>query len=72
MSFVAVRLTAAPAAVVAIRLVSRRPLETSEARLIEAGLAKSFGYAFQVDWEYVDNIARKPGGKFEDVRSELA
>ncbi|MCE9591346.1 MAG: phenylacetate--CoA ligase family protein [Planctomycetes bacterium] len=55
-----------------VRLVARRALETGEARLIETGLAESFGYPFPIDWEYVESIARAAGGKFEDVRSELA
>jgi phenylacetate-CoA ligase len=54
-----------------VNLVVERPLETSEQRLIESGLAKSFGHAFAIDWRYVDSIPRSASGKFEDIRSEL-
>jgi len=56
----------------AVRLVASRKLNENEARLIETGLAESFGYAFTIDWQYVDAIERTPGGKFEDIRSEIA
>lgn len=55
-----------------VRLVADRRLENSEARLIETGLAESFGFAFPIDWEYVTSIDRTASGKFEDIRSELA
>ncbi len=40
-------------------------------RLSRAALGKALSDAFAYRFAYVDDIPRSPGGKFEEVKSEL-
>jgi len=55
-----------------LRVVSTRALHADELHRIEAGLARSLGYRFALDVEYVPEIARAANGKFLDIQSDIA
>ncbi len=53
-------------------LVVGRTLTTEEEDLMKTKLQTRFGnYPFQIDIEYVNEITRSKGGKYEDFKSEL-
>lgn len=53
------------------RLVPERPLSAAEEDALRAKIVARIGHAFAIDFVYVDDIPRGPGGKFEDFRCEL-
>lgn len=52
-------------------LVVARPLTDSEEATIRSYLQRGLGHAFEVGFNYVDEIPRSPRGKFEEFRSEV-
>ena len=54
-----------------VRLAVARPLSAEEEATIRGFIRKMFGYAFELPFVYVDEIAREPSGKYQDFRSEL-
>lgn len=54
-----------------IKLVTQRPLTTSEEDLVRRRFAECCGHAFPTRLTYHDEIPRGPSGKFEDFRSEV-
>ncbi len=54
-----------------VRLVVARPLTPMEEDRARAALGKALSDAFTYRFAYVDEIPRSPGGKFEEVKSEL-
>lgn len=55
-----------------VRLVAAREGTPEDERRLRAIIVERIGYPFEVDFTYPDCIARTPGGKFEDFRSEVA
>lgn len=53
-----------------VRLVAQRPLDAAQQAQVRAGAAQRLGYPFEVRFVYLDAIARGPGGKFHEFRSE--
>jgi phenylacetate-CoA ligase len=56
---------------IAIRLVARRRLTQLEEEQLCTTVLSGLGHAFRVDFEYVDEIKREPGGKFAEFRCEV-
>ena len=56
---------------IAIRLVARRRLTQVEEEQLRTTVLSGLGHAFRVDFEYVDEIKREPGGKFAEFRCEV-
>jgi phenylacetate-CoA ligase len=54
-----------------IRLVVASPLTPQEEDRARAALGQALSDAFAYRFAYVDEIPRSPGGKFEEVKSEL-
>ena len=54
------------------RLVVERRLSSDEEESLRAGLRDACGADFTIDFSYHAEIARGPGGKFEDFVSEVA
>ena len=54
-----------------VNLVVARPLTEQEEVTIRGYLQQGLGYAFDVHFNYVDDIPRSPRGKFEEFRSEV-
>lgn len=54
-----------------VRLVVASPLTPQEEDRARAALGKALSDAFAYRFAYVDEIPRPPGGKFEEVKSEL-
>ncbi|NNE85044.1 MAG: phenylacetate--CoA ligase family protein, partial [Alphaproteobacteria bacterium] len=54
-----------------IKLVAEQPLSDSETAEISAHLQRNFGHPFRINFIYVDEIPREPGGKFQIFKSEL-
>ncbi|MCH9053321.1 MAG: phenylacetate--CoA ligase family protein [Proteobacteria bacterium] len=54
-----------------VRLVVASPLTPREEDRARAALGKALSDAFAYRFVYVDEIPRSPGGKFEEVKSEL-
>lgn len=54
-----------------IRLVAEQPLSDAETAEISAHLQRNFGHPFRINFIYVDEIPREPGGKFQIFKSEL-
>ena len=54
-----------------IKLVADRPLTEPEEADIRAHLQRNFGHPFRMNFIYVDEISREPGGKFQIFKSEL-
>ena len=54
-----------------VRLVVASPLTPREEDRARAALGKALSHAFAYRFAYVDEIPRSPGGKFEEVKSEL-
>lgn len=54
-----------------LRLVVSRPLSSEEEAHAREAMVKATGHAFDVHLDYVDAIPRTPGGKLEDVLSEV-
>lgn len=54
-----------------VRLVVASPLTPMEEDRARAALGKALSDAFAYRFAYVDEIPRSPGGKFEEVKSEL-
>jgi phenylacetate-CoA ligase len=55
-----------------VKLVVGRPLQAAEEQALIAMLRDRLTYPFQVTFDYVDNIGRSRGGKFEDFISEVS
>jgi phenylacetate-CoA ligase len=56
-----------------VRLVPARPFTRAEEERVRALLVeKAFGYPFEIDFVYLEEIPRQPNGKFEEFMSELA
>ena len=55
-----------------IKLVANQPLAEQDEADIRSHLQRNFGHPFQMNFIYVDEIAREPGGKFQIFKSELA
>ncbi len=54
-----------------IKLVADDRLTDAAAAEISAHLQRNFGHPFQFNFDYVDEIPREPGGKFQIFKSEL-
>ena len=54
-----------------VRLVVASPLMPQEEDRARAALGKALSDAVAYRFVYVDEIPRSPGGKFEEVKSEL-
>jgi phenylacetate-CoA ligase len=54
------------------RLVVARPLTAAEEDTLRASLNEHCGAAFDISFTYLPEIARGPGGKYEDFYSEVA
>lgn len=54
-----------------VNLVVARALTQQEEETIRGYLQQGLGYAFDVNFRYVDDIPRSPRGKFEEFRSEV-
>ena len=52
-------------------LVADRPLSGEEEARLRAMITDRLGYPFEIALNYVDEIPRGPGGKFEDFRCEI-
>ncbi len=55
-----------------VRLVCDPRLTQAAEEHFRAALRANCGFEVQVDFRYVPAIARGPGGKYEDFRSEIA
>ncbi len=55
-----------------LRIVPERPLTAEEEDELRAIVRRRMGHPFEIDFSYHDEIARGPGGKYEDFRSEIA
>jgi phenylacetate-CoA ligase len=53
------------------RLVAARPLSRDEERALTAWVAAKFGYAFRVEFVYLDALPRTEAGKLEDFVNEI-
>ena len=54
-----------------INLVADQPLTEQEEVDIRTHLQRNFGHPFRMNFIYVDEIPREPGGKFQIFKSEL-
>ena len=54
-----------------VLLVCPRPLGSDEEDAMRAYLAVTLGHRFDVTFNYVPEVPRSPGGKFEDFRSDI-
>lgn len=52
-------------------VVVGEPLSLRQEKTLEKDLRKWLGYDFNIHFNYVDDIPRSAGGKFEDFKSEL-
>jgi phenylacetate-CoA ligase len=52
-------------------LVMARPLSANEEHLMTGWLQEAFGYPFEVNFRYVQEIPRSAGGKYEEFRCEV-
>lgn len=57
---------------VTVRLVAGRTLLEDEEKMIVELVQGGFGWPMRISFDYVDMIARGPGGKFEDFRCDVA
>ncbi len=55
-----------------LRLVVEQPLTPDQEQQITKALQHQFTYPFKITFDYVDEIPRSKGGKFEDFMSEIA
>jgi len=54
------------------RLVARREVTPQDEEALRKRIHDMLGAEFNINFEYVDQIERSPGGKYEDFRSEVA
>ena len=54
-----------------VKIVSTRPLTAEEEAAVEDLLHQRWGHGFPIRITYHEEIARGPGGKFQDFRSEM-
>ena len=54
------------------KLVTERPLSKEEEAALRSTLHETFGYPFELVFERVDAIPRKPNGKFEEFSCAIA
>ncbi|MGH6959070.1 MAG: hypothetical protein ACREE7_01160 [Dongiaceae bacterium] len=54
-----------------LRLAVARTLTAEEEAALRRWVADKFGHPFEVDFAYLEEIPRKPSGKFEDFISEV-
>jgi len=54
-----------------VRLVAKRPLDSSEREQLTNLIHHNLGYPFQLKFEYVDSIRRSDTGKYEEFISDL-
>jgi phenylacetate-CoA ligase len=54
------------------RLVVTRPLSPAETSAFEHALLAQLRHPFRIEYRYLDEISRGPGGKYEDFRCEIA
>jgi phenylacetate-CoA ligase len=53
------------------RLVLERALTVQEEEALRERMLTRLGHPFEINFRYVDQIARKAGGKYEESKSEL-
>ena len=53
------------------RLVVERPLVAEEEEKLRQRMLSRLGHPFEIEFSYVDRIARQAGGKYEEFKSEL-
>ena len=54
-----------------VRLVARRPVTAEEETVMRSHINGKFGHNFDIIFCYVPEIARGPGGKYEEFKSEV-
>ncbi len=55
-----------------VKLAATRPLTAAEEDTVRRFLHDGLGYAFALNFVYVDDIPREPSGKYQDYRSEVS
>jgi phenylacetate-CoA ligase len=55
-----------------VRLVSPAPLDAAAENVVRQRITEAIGYPFELHFNYVEEIPRSRGGKFEDCVSEVA
>ena len=53
------------------RLVVERPLTEAEQGALRARIHTTLPYPFRIDFDFVAEIPRSPGGKYEDFVSQI-
>ena len=62
----------APRLFIEVKLAAARPLTAAEEDTARRFIGDGLGYAFALDFVYVDEIPREANGKYQDYRSEVS
>lgn len=54
-----------------LKLVADRVLSPTEEQQVRQQIEENFGYSFEIQFTYCEDIGRSAGGKYEDFRAEI-